>query len=89
MFIHPNVTMTMFSMFSCLPIFGYTKPWLKIDVRYQCLDRSWFMFCIVSVTVIMVFTLGLPLIYAVILRQRRHLLVESRQVTMAPSSSPC
>ena len=35
MFIHPDVTTTMFSMFSCTPIFGYTYPWLKKDVRYQ------------------------------------------------------
>eukprot|EP00960_Hanusia_phi_P072081 767700-Hanusia_phi.AAC.2 len=40
MFIHPTVTTTMFSMFSCTPIFGYNLPWLRIDVRYQCYDAS-------------------------------------------------
>ncbi len=46
----------------------------------KCLDESWLMFCFVAVTVIVVFTLGLPVTYAVILRQRRHQLVESRFV---------
>lgn len=38
------------------------------------------MFFLVAITVIIVYTFGLPMTYAVLLRRRRHLLEEARAV---------
>jgi hypothetical protein len=58
--IHPTVTMTMIKLFSCTPVLGYRKTWLAADVRYQCNDSSWLDLAISTISVIIIFTIGLP-----------------------------
>ncbi len=52
--------MTMIKLFSCTPVLGYRKTWLAADVRYQCNDSSWLDLAISTISVIGIFTIGLP-----------------------------
>ena len=78
--IHPTVTMTMVKLFSCAAVLGYQREWLKADVRYQCMDGPWWTFASVSISMIGIFTIGLPVIMIVSLVRARHRLNEARLV---------
>ena len=78
--IHPTVTMTMIRLFSCTPVLGYRREWLRADVRYQCFDSSHWVFAIVAISVIFIFTVGLPVFFFVQLVRRRHRLDEAQAI---------
>lgn len=61
----PSVSLKMCSMFDCREIYG--QYWLRADVQLQCYDDVWTSYAVVATAGVLVYPIGIPLLFCTIL----------------------
>ena len=69
---HPTVSGQAFYHFRCQRVGN--ESYLMVDYTIKCYDATWKAMLVPILTVIVFFSVGLPLVFAVVLYRRRHML---------------
>jgi hypothetical protein len=76
MLFHPTVSGQAFYHFRCQHVGNETHgtSYLMVDYTIECYDATWYAMLVPVLSVIIFFSLGLPLVFAGVLYRRRHML---------------
>ena len=78
--LHPTVSGQAFYHFRCQSV-GNTS-YLVVDYTLTCDDTTWYVMLLPVISVIVFFSLGVPLIFAEVLRRRKHKLHEAKTMKL-------
>ena len=74
--IYPSLSSTVLRQFVCLSI--DSTQWLLTNLRVQCYTSDWYFYSYVSIPFIVLYPIGIPLFFFVLLASNRHNLHERR-----------
>ena len=68
--IYPGITQILFEIFICTNVEGI--EYLTKDLRYQCYDETWTKWSIVSYFGILIYPIGIPILFYYVLKQNEN-----------------
>ena len=74
--IYPGVSSTILRLYICKNIDG--QDYLLTDLRIRCGTSTWNLFTVASVPLILIYPIGIPVFFFVLLRTNRHMLRDKR-----------